>query len=292
MAGMVHIPGGRVEIGAPAGHLDEIADRQHYGRTWFEDEAPQHTRTVSTYYIDRTPVTNEQYAAFIDATGYVTGAEHRGFGLVYGPTFWREQTGAYWKQPAPGIDAVADRPDHPVVHINRSDATAYASWAGKRLPTETEWEYAAHGPRWSPWPWGARWDPARTNSAELWAGPLHDLAGWRRWWTHRYTLEGPAPSTTAVGRFSPAGDSPFGVADMSGNVAEWTASTYDPYDPNRAYDPAFAAAMRHRYAVIRGGSWKHFRFQTRTTERIAALPDHSCFDIGFRCVADPDPDER
>ncbi|WP_040781597.1 formylglycine-generating enzyme family protein [Nocardia pneumoniae] len=288
---MVYIPGGRVDIGAPEPHLDDIASQQHYGRTWFEDEAPQHTRAISAYYIDRTPVTNAQYAAFVDATGHVTRAERRGFGLVYGPTFWLQQPGTCWRTPALGVDAVAERPDHPVVHVDHADATAYASWARKRLPTEPEWEYAAHGPRWSPWPWGEQWDPARANSAEFWAGPLSDLDGWRRWWMRRYAVDGPAPSTTVVGQFSPAGDSPFGVADMSGNIAEWTASTYDPYDPHRSYDPAFAAAMRYRYRVVRGGSWKHFRFQTRTTERIACLPDYNCFDIGFRCVADPNHDE-
>ena len=288
MQGMVNIPGGRVEIGAPEPHLDEIASQQHYARVWFEDEAPRHERAVAAYRIDRTPVTNEQYAAFVDATGYLTGAERREFGLVYGPTFWLTQPGICWRSPAVGLDAATDRPHHPVVHIDHADAAAYASWAGKRLPTETEWEYTAHGPRWSAWPWGQRWDAARANSAEFWAGPLGDLDRWRQWWTRRYAVHGTAPSTTVVGRFSPAGDSPFGVADISGNVAEWTASTYDPYDPTRSYDPAFAAAMRHRYCVVRGGSWKHFRFQTRTTERIACLPDYSCFDIGFRCAADPE----
>lgn len=288
MRDMVYIPGGHVDIGAPAPHLDEIASQQHYDRAWFEDEAPQHVRAVNAYYIDRTPVTNNQYAAFVDATGYITGAERRGFGLVYGPKFWLAETDASWRHPGPGVDAVTERPNHPVVHIDHADAAAYAAWAGKRLPTEIEWEHAAHGRRWSPWPWGTDWDPALANSAEYWAGPLRDLNGWRQWWKHRYAVDGPSPATTAVATFSPDGDSRFGVADMSGNVAEWTTDIYHPYDPSRSYDPAFAAAMRQGYRVVRGGSWKHFRFQTRTTERIACLPDYSCFDIGFRCVADPD----
>lgn len=82
------------------------------------------------------------------------------------------------------------------------------------------------------------------------------------------------------------GDSPFGAVDMAGNVAEWTATAYLAYDPDRAYDPGLTTAMRLGYLVVRGGSWKHFRYQTRTSERIACTPTYSCFDIGFRCAID------
>jgi sulfatase modifying factor 1 len=285
MREMILIPGGTAEIGAPERHLDQIARQQHYGRSWFEDETPQFKLELVSFYIDRAPVTNRQYAEFVDATGYLTAAEQRGFGLVYGADYWFEQQGRCWRTPASGIDAVADRANHPVVHVDQADAAAYARWAGKRLPTEQEWEYAAHGPRWSAWPWGMDWNRRLANTAEYWAGSLHDLAEWKTWWAHRYTIDGPNPATTPIGSFSPVGDSPWGVTDMAGNVAEWTASTYTPHDTNRSYDPSFEAAMRYNYGVVRGGSWKHFKFQTRTTERIACLPYYSAFDLGFRCVA-------
>jgi formylglycine-generating enzyme required for sulfatase activity len=79
---------------------------------------------------------------------------------------------------------------------------------------------------------------------------------------------------------------------MAGNVAEWTASLYTAHDPGRAYDPGFEAAMRQRYRVVRGGSWKHLRYQVRTSERIACLPGYSSFDIGFRCAAGTPPDDK
>ncbi|WP_158607811.1 SUMF1/EgtB/PvdO family nonheme iron enzyme [Nocardia panacis] len=285
MGESIRIPGGTVVIGAPEPHLDDLARAQPYGRAWFADEAPARTHTVSAFRLDRTPVTNAEYAAFVVATGYRTTAERRGESLVYGADYWVALAGACWHTPVSGLDAVADRPNHPVVHVDSGDAEVYACWAGKRLPTEAEWEYAAHGPVWTAWPWGPYWDRDLANTAEFWAGPLHDLREWRDWWRTRYDESGAAPATTDVGAYSPGGDSPFQIADMAGNVAEWTATTYHPYDPHRRYDPALTAAMRHGYRVIRGGSWKHLRYQTRTTERIAALPDYTSFDVGFRCAA-------
>ncbi|MFJ4653825.1 formylglycine-generating enzyme family protein [Nocardia sp. NPDC088792] len=290
---MIEIPAARVQIGAPDDHLDDLAKRQRYGREWFEDEAPQHDCDIAAFRIDRTPVTNSAFSEFAAQTGYLTRAEQQGYGLIYGPEYWRTEPGICWHRPAPGINAVMHRPEHPVTHVDWTDAAAFASWAGKRLPTEIEWEYAAHGAYWSPYPWGHEWDPKRVNCAEHWAGSIvNAVGGWRIWWQTRYSDLGSAPATTNVGALSPAGDSEFGVADMAGTVAEWTASTYDFYDPHRTYDPSFAAAKLHRYRVVRGGSWKHLQAQVRTTERMAAMPSYSCFDIGFRCAADASPDNR
>lgn len=290
MRDMITIPADTVQIGAPEPHLDSIASQQHYDRSWFSDEAPQHVCEIPAFRIDRTPVTNLDYAQFVDATGYVTAAEQRGFGLVYGLTYWQTEPGVCWRTPAPGRDAVTDTPGHPVVHVDHADATAYATWAGKRLPTETEWEYAAHGPTWTPYPWGTDWNPLLLNSVEQQAGHIHTLDQWRAWWRENYNQHGFTPGTTPVGSYSPGGDSLFEVADLAGNVAEWTASTYTPYDPSVTYDPALSAAMLHGYRVVRGGSWKHLRWQVRTTERIACEPGYSCFDIGFRCAADAHTD--
>ncbi|MEV6071281.1 SUMF1/EgtB/PvdO family nonheme iron enzyme [Nocardia sp. NPDC052001] len=292
MHDMIEIPSATVQIGAPEHHLDEITQQQIYGRSWFEDEAPQHIRHIPTFWIDRLPVTNAEFAEFTEQSGHRTGAEQRGFGLIYGRDYWRDAPGIYWRQPVPGLDALVALPDHPVVHVDHSDALAYAAWAGKRLPTEFEWEYAAHGPTWTAYPWGNTWNPAVANSAEHWAGPIADLAAWKIWWAERHALYGTLPATTKVGEFSPAGDSEFGVADLAGNVSEWTSSSYGGYDPFRHYDPALTAAMLHRYRVVRGGGWKHMRWQVRTTERMACIPRHSCFDLGFRCATDARPDNQ
>jgi formylglycine-generating enzyme len=283
---LVAIGPGEVWLGSPEKHLDEIAADQHYPRVWFEDECPQHIVEVSSFSIDRCPVTNAAFAAFIDASGYVTTAEEKGFGLVYGADYWTERTGASWRHPAGPHDTIDDRPDHPVVHVTHADAAAYAEWAGMRLPTEVEWEYAAHGPTWNCWPWGDEWDMARANSSEYWARtPIADFTAWRAWWSDQHERHGGVPATLPVGTFSPEGDSPFGVADMAGNVAEWTSTRYHMYSKDQAYDPVYMTAS-NRYMVVRGGGWMNFRYQVRTSERIACHPAYANFAIGFRCAVD------
>jgi sulfatase modifying factor 1 len=282
----VDVPEGTVQIGASEGHLDDVAADQHYDRDWFEDEAPQHETAVPGFAIDRLLVTNADFAAFADATGHTTAAERRGFALVYGDGYWVEEDGACWRHPAGPADSVAERMDHPVVQVTAADAAAYARWRGKRLPAEAEWEYAAHGPAWRCWPWGDDWDRERCCCAEYWAGQsISDFAAWRSWWRDRRAQHGPQPGTMPVGAFSPAGDSPFGVADMAGNVAEWTATPYHMYDADRAYDEVYQAAATARYLVVRGGGWMNFRHQLRTTERIAVDPGYASFAVGFRCAA-------
>ena len=287
-APMAAIPAGAAVIGSPEAHLDAVAAAQHYPRTWFEDEAPQHRVSVDGFRIDRHPVTNAAFDAFAAATGYLTLAERRGFGLVYGDSYWQERPGACWRHPGGPDDSIDGRMNHPVVHVSHADALAFAAWADKRLPTEAEWEHAAHGQAWRCWPWGNHWDPRKANSAELWAGqPIAGFAAWRTWWGTRRARNHDTPATTPAGSFSPDGDSPWGVADMAGNVAEWTATTYQPYDPSRRYDPVYAAAAG-RYVVVRGGSWMNFRYQLRTSERIACDPSYENFATGFRCAADLD----
>lgn len=283
---LVTVPAGKLIMGSGDRTLDAIAASQHLPRSWFEDETPRHTVHVDAFRIDRHPVTNAQYAAFTEATGYRTVAEQRGFGLVYGAAFWEETQDADWRHPTGHAGApAAARPDHPVVHIAWPDAHAYATHAGLRLPTEAEWEYAARGPDTErTWPWGQEWDPDRCTTAETpGSATVHDMTSWRSWWAG-YRTRHPLPGTTPVGAH-PSGASPFGVADLSGNVQEWTDDRYGPYDPARHYGNLYTR-ITGRYRVIRGGSWMHYRWQSRCAERIAADPLYSNFSTGFRCAAD------
>lgn len=224
-ASMAHVPGGSFRMGS--------AD-------FYPDERPVHGRAVDSFAIDRHPVTNRQFAEFVDDTGYVTVAEreldpadfpgadpadlHPG-GLVFTPTrgpvnlgdwrqWWRWQVGAHWREPHGPGSSIDDRPDHPVVQVSYDDACAFADWAGKRLPTEAEWEYAAGGSTTpGPYTWGEEPRPGGALMANTWQGafPYRNTgaAGW--------------VGTSPVGTFPP---NVFGLVDMIGNVWEWTSDYY------------------------------------------------------------------
>jgi len=252
---------------------------------WFGDETPQVSRCLAGYRIDRHPVTVAAFADFVRATGYVTDAEARGFGMLY-EHGWTEREGVSWRAPAGPGSGLLGRTDHPVVNVSWNDATAYAEWAGKRLPTESEWEFAARGAEFRIWPWGDDWNPTLANTAEYHGGTMTTLAQWRAWWAAVYDRQGAMPLTTPVGVFSPAGDSVCGCADMAGNVYEWTATTSDLYAETARYDPSIKAAIGN-YRVIRGGSWMSFRYQVRCCERMHGDPlGWSSFALGFRCAQD------
>jgi formylglycine-generating enzyme required for sulfatase activity len=188
----------------------------------------------------------------------------------------------------------SDQGDHPVVGVNLLDAVAFSAWAAAesglplRLPTEPEWEKAGRGGDGRIYPWGNRWESGRCNSSEA-------------------RLNG----TSAVGRFSPAGDSPYGVADMGGNVQEWVISLYRPYpyEPNDGREqllsqlgslsalPRFhetgATSMPSSLeaaldkSMLRGGSWREERFRSRCAYRSWAAPMHRSDDTGFRLCYEP-----
>ncbi len=235
-----------------------------------DDEMPAQVLHLSEYYIMKYPVTNAQYHQFIQATG------HRQ------PLFWQD-----------GKTAL-EKANHPVVGVSFYDALAFCAWAVQetglsiRLPSEAEWEKAARGTEMRVYPWGGEWKTGICNSSEE-------------------KLNGTCP----VDQFSPAGDSPYGIAEMGGNVQEWCSSFFGPYP----YDPADGREAQvydlqadsllpklletgctsmpesdeasFGKSVIRGGSWRETKKQSRCAYRSWAAPMHRSDDTGFRCCYEP-----
>ncbi|MGQ9459559.1 MAG: formylglycine-generating enzyme family protein, partial [Anaerolineae bacterium] len=201
-----------------------------------EASAPQPVN-VPAVSMDVYAVTNAQFAAVVAATGYQTTAEQAG------EPSWRDYFGA-------------GKEEHPVVKVSWYDAEAYCKWAGKRLPTEQEWEKAARGTDGRRYPWGNDFDPEKANGME---------AGYRR--------------TLPVGSL-PEGASPYGVMDMAGNVAEWTADWYKAY-PNSTYRDQY---MGEKFRITRGGGWFSDREQVQAFYRNSTAPEAANDDLGFRCA--------
>lgn len=208
------------------------------------DEAPMHVRFLEAYLIEQYPVTNAEYAAFVQETNHPP------------PPHWNN-----------GNLAPEDA-NLPVVHVSWHDSNAYAEWAGKRLPTEAEWEKACRGPDGRIYPWGNVFVADETESTE----------------TPMETAQILTAHLTPIGA-RPATVSPYGVGDAAGNVWEWTADWYQPYsDPK---PPKQGLDDKHK--ALRGGSWLEVRDGTaeryfRCANRLHAPPDYAAGNIGFRCV--------
>jgi formylglycine-generating enzyme required for sulfatase activity len=198
------------------------------------------------FWIDRTPVTNAEFALFVQATGYETTAERTGIGYANTSGRWEDTPGADWQHPAGPLTDIQNGSDHPVVQVSWDDAVAYTQWAGKRLPTEQEWEKAARGADGRKYPWGSQQPTGKLCNFNM--------------------IEG---ATTPVGKYSPFGDSPYGCVDMAGNVWEWTAS--DSEDGGK---------------VLRGGGWSHPAEHVSTTLPSPHDPNDRYDTDGFRCVCD------
>ena len=237
---MVLIPSGEFMMGSQTGEDREKPLRKVY---------------LPDFYIARYPVTAVEFEVFVKETGYRTEAEKRGSGWVYREGKWAEVKGADWRHPSAPQSGIAGKQRHPVVQVSWDDAVAYAKWAGKRLPTEAEWEKAAHGKDGRTWPWGNEWVDGKCNTEEAGVG-----------------------NTTPAGRYSPAGDSPYGVADMAGNVWEWTADWYDRYPGSSFKDDGFG----RKYRVLHGGSWYRPRDFARCAYRYWGSPVDRWSDLGFR----------
>lgn len=219
-----------------------------------EHEAAEKSVNLNEFWIGRGPVTNAQFARFVEATHYRTTAEEEGYSRVWAADRaggrWLDVEGAYWRRPEGSRSSIDNRLHHPVVCVSWLDAQAFCEWAGLRLPAEKEWEKAARGTDGRLYPWGNEApSPSRANFAMR-----HG-------------------TTTPAGQFSPTGDSPFGAGDMAGNVWEWTASWFD----------GRGGAARTR--VARGGGWPSEADNLRVTFRIDVEPLFRFNTLGFRASA-------
>jgi sulfatase modifying factor 1 len=307
-AEMEWVPGGTFRMGS---------DR-HYA-----EEAPSHDATVGAFWIDRHPVTNEEFARFVGATGYLTVAERAPDPAAYpdalpgmlvpgsvvfrkprlrvglGDHFawWAYVPGAGWRHPTGPESALGGLERHPVVHVAYEDAEAYAAWAGKALPTEAEWERAARGGLEArEYAWGDELSPDGRIMTNVWQGefPVRNLVedGWE--------------TTSPVESFPPNG---YGLHDMIGNVWEWTADWWGPHAPAKGSCCASAAAraadarmgdgrreashdpsmphIRIPRKVLKGGSFlcaPNYCVRYRPAARIPQQVDTGTCHQGFRCV--------
>jgi sulfatase modifying factor 1 len=274
--GMVHVPGGSTRIGVERAALRQIAaDRPEGPRPmWGRAATPAFTAQVDAFFLDVHPVTVAQFRDFVEATGYTTQAERFGNGGVLDSEAgqWRLVDGATWRRPR-GPDAPAAADDHPVTQVSWNDAQAYCEWAGKRLPTEVEWEHAARDANndRSYCPWGSDCSrQRRVENANTWQGryPTRNTAADG----YRYTAPVGAFDTTALG-----------LTGMAGNVWEWTASWYRPYGRRDA--PLTSKEKRER--VQRGGSFLcHECGGYHVFARSHSTPETSLFHVGVRCAKD------
>jgi sulfatase modifying factor 1 len=219
---------------------------------WYNDERPPHKVYLNAFYIDKYEVTNAQYKKFVQATA------HRIPENSLDPEYdlW-EKDGSF-----PGEIA-----QQPVVNVSWNDAVAYARWAGKRLPTEAEWEKAARGADQRRYPWGNEPpDKNRAHFAGSWAGEVH---------TYR-----------AIDSFV-NGASPYGIIQMAGNISEWVADWYDPHYYKLSPVKGPIGPNTGTYRVVRGGAFISPAFYLRCTDRDFDIPDDRSNSIGFRCVYDP-----
>lgn len=285
---------------------------------FYPEERPRRRAEVGSFLIDRAPVSNRSFAQFVEETGYVTLAERAPDAALYPEAdpallvagssvftpprqaplrlnhmmWWSYIAGADWRRPLGPKSSIADKQDHPVVHIAFEDAEAYAKWAGKRLPTEAEWEFAA---------WGGREDGAYAWGNELAPGGAMLANYWQGRFPMENTLLDGYERTSPIGTYPANG---FGLFDMIGNVWEWTADWYaipsaapkaccapqshgrdaadasrDPNDPGRNFPRK----------VLKGGSHlcaENYCKRYRPAARYPQTVDTSTSHIGFRCARD------
>lgn len=305
--GMVLIPAGSFQMGSE-------------GEFARQDESPIHMVSVDAFWMDQTEVTNAQFKAFVDDTGYITTAEIKpdwetlkkelppntpkphdsllqAASLVFeatdGPvnlndfgSWWQWKPKSNWRNPKGPGSSIENKLDHPVVHISWYDAQAYAVWAGKRLPTEAEWEWAASGGnQGNVYPWGNESISKRSPKANSWEGSF----------PYQNTMKDQFFYTAPVASFKP---NSFGLYDMAGNVWEWCSDWYDfryyktienkktinPQGPVDSFDP-YQPYLKQK--VMRGGSFlcnDAYCSGYRVASRMKSTPDTGLQHTGFRLV--------
>lgn len=263
-----------------------------------DGEGPARQVTVDSFYLDKYAVTNAEFLEFIRDTDYTTDAERYGWSFVFEnfvsqadrehilrnvsvAPWWGAVNGANWLRPGgPGSNILEDdRLDHPVTHVSWNDAVAYADWAGKRLPTEAEWEYAARGGlEQKRYPWGDELCPDGTHRCNIWQGDFPEYN----------TGDDGYLSTAPVNEYEP---NEYGLYNVSGNVWEWCSDwfsadyhTSDSYSHTNPTGPEDGTQR-----VMRGGSYlchSSWCNRYRVAARSKNTPDSSTGNIGFRCAID------
>jgi formylglycine-generating enzyme len=288
---LVELPGGSFRMGSTR---------------FYPEEAPVHTADVAAVAVERHPVTNAQFAEFVADTGYITVAEqdldpalYPGVApqdlvpgaLVFRPTrgpvdlrdwrqWWEWVPGACWRHPFGPDSGIDDRLDHPVVQVAYTDATAYARWACRRLPTEAEWEYAARGGAATTYAWGDDVTPGGRLMANTWQGRFPYRNDGALGWV----------GTSPVGTFPPNG---FGLVDMIGNVWEWTTTEFTAHHRRDGAKGCCSPAATTLTAdptvnqTLKGGSHlcaPEYCHRYRPAARSPQSQDSATTHIGFRCV--------
>ena len=281
---MVRLPGGRFLMGTD--------DNEGFPS---DGEGPVREVELAPFYIDATPVTNEAFAAFVKDTGYETESERFGWSFVFynqlqpkrrtelvadtvlGLAWWCKVDGACWKRPEGPGSHLKKRGNYPVLHVSWHDAMAYCDWAGKRLPTEAEWEYAARGGlEQKMFPWGDDLTPFGKHRCNIWQGnfPENDRGD--------DGFTGPCP----VDSFRPNG---FGLYGMAGNTWDWCFDWFHPswHVTGTRENPTGPAEGERK--VIRGGSFlchDSYCNRYRVAARTSNTPDSATGNISFRCAND------
>ncbi|KAJ9440813.1 Serine/threonine-protein kinase pkn1 [Diplonema papillatum] len=282
---MVHMPGGAVFAGT-----NDLAWNKNR-----DGDGPPRKVHVKPFYIDAAPVTNDEFKAFVRTTGHRTNAERFGWSFVLDSLasaavlasdttekletapHWLAVQGAYWRMPEGKGSSIVDRGDHPVVHVDYYDADAYCKSQGKRLPYESEWEYACRGDASShdDYPWGTE---------PLFDGELHMMNIWQGDFPKRNTEADGFHGTCPVRQFD---SNPPGTYGMLGNVWEWTATLFSKAKPEEQKDA---------HLVLKGGSFVDsvdgfFNHKVRCATRMGNTPDSGSQTTGFRCAASGDEGE-